>query len=144
MNYYLLDAETVPEGVRLLYFNPQTGDLKEILDEDYRPYFYVPHPLSKADEEIIEELGAKTGIQEKKDLFSDHAVKVTKVELSGSSDPRWTSGDPYLFFEDAYSSYGVVCKRNGREAEDEPVMLTASTTLERASSGLKSRRRFKK
>ena len=45
VNDCLLDAEAVPEGVRLLNFNPHTGDFREILDEDNNPNFYITHPL---------------------------------------------------------------------------------------------------
>ena len=89
--YYLLDAEVVPDGLKLLFFNQQTSNLEEMLDEDYRPYFFVPHPLSKADENIVDELGLNTEAVEKKELFSDQLVKVTKVELRGYSDPKETS-----------------------------------------------------
>ncbi len=34
-HYYLLDAETITEGVKLIYFNTQTGDFEEIVDGDY-------------------------------------------------------------------------------------------------------------
>ena len=89
--YYLLDADVVPDGLKLLFFNQQTSNLEEMLDKDYRPYFFVPHPLSKADENIVDELGLSTKAVEKKELFSDQLVKVTKVELRGYSDPKETS-----------------------------------------------------
>ncbi|MFB0504667.1 MAG: DNA polymerase domain-containing protein [Candidatus Bathyarchaeia archaeon] len=89
--YYLLGAEVVPDGLKLLFFNQQTSNLEEMLDEDYRPYFFVPHPLSKADEKIVDEFGLNTEAVEKKELFSDQLVKVTKVELRGYSDPKETS-----------------------------------------------------
>ena len=59
---YLLDAEAVSDGLKLLFFNPQTGDLTEVLDKNYRPYFYVPYPPSKEDEGIIEELAVKATV----------------------------------------------------------------------------------
>ena len=89
--YYLLDAEVVPDGLKLLFFNQQTSNLEEMLDKDYRPYFFVPHPLSKADENIADELGLNTEAVEKKELFSDQLVKVTKVELRDYPDPKETS-----------------------------------------------------
>lgn len=103
--HYLLDAEAIPQGVKLIFFNPQNGGLKEILDEDYRPYFFVPYPLSEEDKRMIEELGAKSMEEEKRELFSDQIVKVTKVELEGSYDPRraserfekaWEGEVPYI------------------------------------------------
>jgi DNA polymerase elongation subunit (family B) len=91
MGYYLLDAETFADGLRLLFFNPKNDDWKEILDKDYRPYFFVPHPLSKVDKGIIDEMAFKSSVEEKRDLFSDQMVKVMKVELHGFFDPRLAS-----------------------------------------------------
>lgn len=42
MVHYLIDAEAIPEGVRLTFFHPPTQEWREVLDKDYRPYFFVP------------------------------------------------------------------------------------------------------
>ena len=91
MVHYLIDAGMVEEGVRLTLFNPSTNTLEEMLDKDYRPYFFVPHPLNQKDRETIKGLDAKTRIEEKRGLFTGQTVKVTRVEIEGSSDPRRSS-----------------------------------------------------
>jgi len=90
--HYLISAEMVREGVKLTLFNPSTCAWEDVLDSDYRPYFYVPYPLSQRDQETIEGLGAKTILEEKRDLFTGQTVRVTRVEIEGSSDSRWASG----------------------------------------------------
>ncbi len=89
--HYLISVEAVLEGVKLTLFNPSTGSWKEVLDKDYRPYFFVPHPLSQRDQETVRGLGAKTRMKEKRDLFTGQTVMITRVEIEGSSDPRWAS-----------------------------------------------------
>ena len=89
--HYLISAEAVLEGVKLTLFNPSTGAWEEALDKDYRPYFFVPHPLSQRDRETVEGLRAKTRVEKKRNLFTGQTVKVTRVEIEGSFDPRWAS-----------------------------------------------------
>ena len=86
-----MDAEATGEGVKLIFFSPSTGAWEEVVDSDYRPYFFVPHPLTEKDLEILDGLRAKTGVEEKRDLFTDRTVKVTRVEMEVSSDPRRVS-----------------------------------------------------
>lgn len=104
-DHYLIDVKAVPEGVKLTFFNPSTSGWEEILDKEYGAYFFVPYPLSQKDEDIIKELGAETRLEEKKDLFTDHVVKVVRVETKGSSDPdqalgrfekTWEGEVPYI------------------------------------------------
>jgi DNA polymerase elongation subunit (family B) len=101
----MIDAKAVPEGVKLTFFNPSTGGWEEILDKEYRSYFFVPYPLSQEDEGVIKELGAKIRLEEKKDLFTDLTVKVVRVEIQGSSDTyqdsrrfekTWEGEIPYI------------------------------------------------
>jgi len=55
-----------------------------VLDNDYRHYFFVPHPLSQKDRETVEELGAKTRTEVKRDLFTGQMIIVTRVEVESS------------------------------------------------------------
>jgi len=64
--HYLIDAKAAKEGVRLNLFSPSMGASKEVPDKEYRPYFFVPHPLTRKDQETIEGLGAKTRVEEKR------------------------------------------------------------------------------
>ncbi|NIS67555.1 MAG: hypothetical protein GTO12_00980, partial [Proteobacteria bacterium] len=77
--------------MKLIFFSPSTGAWEEVVDSGYRPYFFVPHPLSEKDREILGGLRATTGVEEKRDLFTDRTLKVTRVELEVSSDPRRVS-----------------------------------------------------
>jgi hypothetical protein len=87
-----MDAEATGEGVKLTFFSPSTDAWEEVLDRDYRPYFFVPHPLTQKDREILDGLRDKTRVEEKRDLFTSRTVKVTRVEIEGSSsDPRRVS-----------------------------------------------------
>jgi len=91
MVLYLMDAEATREGVKLTFFSPSTNAWEEVLDRDYRPYFFVPHPLTQKDRMILNGLRAKTRVEEKRDLFTGRTVKVTRVEIEVSSDPRRVS-----------------------------------------------------
>jgi DNA polymerase elongation subunit (family B) len=102
---YLIDAKTNKEGVVLTFFNPSTDACKEVLNRDYRPYFFITHPLTRKDRETVEELSADTRVEEKRDLFTDQSVKVTKVEMTDSSNLKraskrfeksWESEVPFI------------------------------------------------
>ncbi len=89
--HYLINAEAIPEGVKLTFSNPSTDSWEEFVDQDYRPYFFILYPLSQRDQETVKGLGAKTRVEEKEDLFTGQTVRVSRVEIGGSSDPRWAS-----------------------------------------------------
>ncbi|NIP66974.1 hypothetical protein GWN63_03950, partial [Candidatus Bathyarchaeota archaeon] len=91
MAYYLIDGEAAPEGVKLIFYNPSTNTWKERVNRDCRPYLLVPHPLSQADQKAVDELDARTKIEEKIDLFTGQTINVTKIELTDSSSPRRAS-----------------------------------------------------
>jgi DNA polymerase elongation subunit (family B) len=77
--------------MKLTLYNPSKNTWKEILDANYRPYFFVPHPLNKKDREIIKEVEIETKIEEKTDLFTGQSIKVTRMELTDYSDPYQVS-----------------------------------------------------
>ena len=86
--YYLLDA-TVSEkeqGIKLTFFTPSKNKWKEILDVDYRPYFFIPYPIPKDDLKTIQELELGIEIVKKTDLFTRQTVKLTSVELNDFSN----------------------------------------------------------
>jgi DNA polymerase elongation subunit (family B) len=103
--HYLIDVKAAAKGVRLNLFTPSTSVWEEVLDKEYRPYFFIPHPISRRDRETVEGLGAKTMVDEKRDLFTGHKVRVTKVEIEEASDLRsaskkfekaWEGEVPYI------------------------------------------------
>jgi hypothetical protein len=84
--YYLINAELVHEGVKLIFFNSNTNAWEEVVDSNYRPYFFIPHPVSLRDQEILEELRYETKVEEKREFFTGETISVTRVEL----EPHYT------------------------------------------------------
>jgi DNA polymerase I len=87
--YYLLDASVSEkeQGIKLVFYNPSTNKWKEFLDADYRPYFFISHPIPEEDYKEIQKLGLGIEVVEKTDLFTRKSVKLTKIILSDLSDP---------------------------------------------------------
>ncbi len=87
--YYLLDTAVSEKEqcIKMTFFNPSGNKWKEVLDSEYRPYFFIPYPIPQDDLKVIKELKLKTKLVEKTDLFSRQTVKLTRVELSDLSDP---------------------------------------------------------
>jgi DNA polymerase elongation subunit (family B) len=87
--YYLLDAAVSEkeQGIKLTFYNPSKNKWKEILDNDYRPYFFIPYPIPEDDLKLIQELGLGIRVVQKTDLFTRKTVKLTRVELKDFSDP---------------------------------------------------------
>ncbi|TRO47029.1 hypothetical protein E2P47_05015 [Candidatus Bathyarchaeota archaeon] len=90
---YLLDAvvSEKEQGIKMTFFNPSENKWKEVLDTEYRPYFFIPYPTPKDDLKIVQKLKLRTKLVEKTDLFSRKTVKLTRVELNDLSDPFQTS-----------------------------------------------------
>lgn len=86
---YLLDAAVSEKEqcIKLTFFNPSKNKWKEILDNNYRPYFFIPYPIPEDDFKLIQELGLGIRVVEKKDLFTGQTVKLTRIELKNFSDP---------------------------------------------------------
>ena len=53
--YYLLDAAVSEkeQGIQLTFFNSSQNKYKEILDPNYRPYFFTLYPIPKNEQKII-------------------------------------------------------------------------------------------
>ena len=87
--YYLLDAAVSEnkQSIKLTFFNPSKNQWKEIVDTDYRPYFFIPYPIPEDDLKIIQKLELKNKIIEKTDLFIRKTIKITKIEMPDFSDP---------------------------------------------------------
>ena len=91
--YYLLDAaiSEKEQGIKMTFFNPSENKWKEVLDTEYRPYFFIPYPVPEEDLTVIQDLKLGTKLVEKTDLFSRQKVKLTKVTLYDLSNPLQTS-----------------------------------------------------
>jgi hypothetical protein len=88
--YYLLDAKTEGRIVILRFYHAQAGEILEISDSDYKPYFFLPHQPSKADEEEIRSLYGEVEVVKKRYLFTDELKELTKVTVY----TRRLSGEP--------------------------------------------------
>jgi DNA polymerase elongation subunit (family B) len=91
--YHLLDAAVSEkdQGIKMTFFNPSENKWKEVLDTEYRPYFFIPYPIPEDDLKVIHELKLRIRLVEKTDLFSRQAIKLTKVTLDDLSDPLQTA-----------------------------------------------------
>ena len=78
---YLLDAKTEGRVVVLRLHDAQTGELREVRDSDYKPYFYLPSPCTQSDEEGIRSLYGETQVVKKRGLFTDQIEDYTKVTV---------------------------------------------------------------
>jgi len=74
------------QGIKLTFYNPSKNKWKEILDTNYRPYFFIPYPIPEDDFKVIQELELGISIVEKTDLFNREPVKLTRVKVKDFSD----------------------------------------------------------
>jgi DNA polymerase elongation subunit (family B) len=77
----LLDAKKEGRIVTLRFFNAKTDEIQEVRDSDYKPYFYLPNPLSQADEEGVRSLYGETEVVKKRDLLTDEVKEYVKVSV---------------------------------------------------------------
>ncbi|MEJ2281097.1 MAG: hypothetical protein P8X97_04175, partial [Candidatus Bathyarchaeota archaeon] len=86
--YYLLEAAVSEkdQGIKLTFFNPSENKWKEILDTDYRPYFFIPYPISDGDQKVIDHLNLEPIIVEKIDLFTRQTKKIVQINLNNFLD----------------------------------------------------------
>jgi len=77
----LLDAKTEGRVVRLGFYHAQSGALRWVGGADYKPYFYLPSPLSKEDEDVVKGLYGETQTVQKRNLFTDMFEPCTKVTV---------------------------------------------------------------
>ena len=79
--HYLLDAKTKGRIVILRFYQAETDKTLEVTDSDYKPYFFLPHPLSRPDEEGVRSLYGEVEVVKKRDLFTDKLKELTKVTV---------------------------------------------------------------
>ena len=78
---YLLDAKTEGRIVVLRFYVAGTGELREVRDSGYKPYFYVPYPCSGSDEEGIRSLYGEKQVVKKSNLFTGEVQDFTRVAV---------------------------------------------------------------
>jgi len=79
--WYLIGAETEGSTVKLKFFDPSAGTLEEFRDSTYKPYFFLPYPLSKHDEEEIRRLYGEVEVVKKTDLYTNEMREIAKVKV---------------------------------------------------------------
>jgi DNA polymerase elongation subunit (family B) len=79
--WYLVDAPAQGSTISLRFFNPATNELKTIKDTSYKPYFYLPHPLSPADQENVSSISGEAEIVKKTDLYANQPKEITKITV---------------------------------------------------------------
>jgi len=77
--WYLIGAETEGSTVKLKFFDPSVGTIEEFRDNTYKPYFFIPYPLSKRDEETVRSLYGEVEVVRKIDLYTNETREVAKV-----------------------------------------------------------------
>ncbi len=79
--WYLLGAQAQGSIINLKFYNPATNELQTFTDNSYKPYFFLPHPLSQGDQEKVRSLHGETEIVKKTDLYTNEPKEVTKIKL---------------------------------------------------------------
>lgn len=77
--FYLIDARTVENNNIKLEFLGEKGEYREIIEDHYRPYFYVNWPLSEQDKKVVELLSGEAQPVQKTDLFGNVKREFGKV-----------------------------------------------------------------
>ncbi len=79
--WYLVDATNAGSTIKLRFYDPSTDSIKEISNTSYKPYFFVPYPLSKPDEEIVRSLYGEVEVVKKIDLYTNELREIAKVNV---------------------------------------------------------------
>lgn len=79
------DAVSQSPFIKLRFYNTSTSQVEEFVDREYKPFFFVPYPLSKKDEMSIQKFRGEVEIVKKRDLYSDEWKEMAKVKVQ---DPR--------------------------------------------------------
>jgi DNA polymerase elongation subunit (family B) len=126
--YYLIDGSSQENAIVLSILNGGTGEIQQIRDETYKPYFLAHSPLTTQEESILQGIGFKKIIVEKTDLFSDERRMMTRIEMDNPAhlsiafklfEEKWEDRIPYLLsyvydrglvFGASYSLEGVKLK----------------------------------
>ena len=67
--------------VVLRFYHAKTEEIVEIRDSNYKPYFFLPYPLSQTDEKGVRSLYGEVEVASKRDIFTGKFKKLTKVTV---------------------------------------------------------------
>jgi len=79
--WYLIDAKTTTGTMTLRFCDASGNEAKEIIDNQYEPYFLIPYPPSQKDAYTIDRIVGKISQTQKRDLFTDKVKTLTKVSI---------------------------------------------------------------
>jgi DNA polymerase elongation subunit (family B) len=79
--WYLIDATSAGNTIKLRFYDPSTDSIKEITDTSYKPYFFLPYPLSERDEEAVHSLYGEVEVAKKIDLYTNEPRELAKVKV---------------------------------------------------------------
>ncbi len=83
MKVWCLTDAFVNNGFKVIlrFYDASAEEIIEVRDSKYKPYFLIPHPLSKKDEYTVDRILAKVSTIEKRDVFTDRMKTMAKVEI---------------------------------------------------------------
>ncbi|MFZ0966212.1 MAG: hypothetical protein WAN82_06250, partial [Candidatus Bathyarchaeia archaeon] len=102
---YLLDAALTETNKVKLKFLDTNGEIREFIDDNYKPYFLAVSPLAEEEKGIIKYFSGETETVEKADLFTGESRVLEKVSLpnpkialkaAGSFRQPWESEVDFL------------------------------------------------
>ncbi len=76
---FLIDASITETNAVRLKFTDAAGNLRELIDDKYKPYFASLHPLSNEDKQVVDHFSGETQLIEKTDLFTNEKKMLTKI-----------------------------------------------------------------
>jgi hypothetical protein len=79
--WYLIDAVSEGSVVKLRFLDPVSNQLKEFRYSAYKPYFFLPYPLSPVDQENVHSLHGEVESVKKIDLYTNEHREVAKVKV---------------------------------------------------------------
>ena len=97
---YLLDVALTETNKVKLKFLDTNGEIREFIDDDYKPYFLVASPLTEEERRVITYFSGETETVEKADLFTGESRVLEKVswpnpkialKAAGSFHQPWES-----------------------------------------------------
>jgi DNA polymerase elongation subunit (family B) len=101
--FYLLDAFSENNIIKLVFYNTSTEYLHEIEIDNYKPYFFIKYQHDFKYKRAIEDV--KVSTIEKKDLFTGKVKKLTRItvkqpsllqKISNNFQIKWENNIPYV------------------------------------------------
>ena len=76
---YLLDAKLTETNTIKLKFLNKNGETKEFVDDNFKPYFLVAHPLTEEEKGVVNYFSGNVETVEKVDLFTGEIRVLEKI-----------------------------------------------------------------